>query len=48
MLAKALPVVESVDAAFFASIDLKSEMVTPLQILARANLSKNDGESCCG
>ena len=46
MLAKVLPVVESADAAFFASIDLKnSKMVTTLQILARANLSKKDGES---
>ena len=45
MLAKVLPVVESADAAFFASIDLKnSKMVTTLQILARANLSKKDGE----
>ena len=42
MLAKALPVVESADAAFFASLDLeKSKMVTTLQLLASANLSKN-------
>ena len=47
MLAKALPVVESADADFFASIDLKnSKMVTTLQILAHANFSKNDGEPC--
>ncbi len=37
MLAKALPVVQSADAAFFASINLKnSKMVTTLQMLARA------------
>jgi len=36
MLAKVFPVVESSDAAFFASIDLKnSKMVSTLQILAR-------------
>jgi len=46
MLAKVLPVVESSDAAFFASIDLKNaKMVATLQILARANLSKNNAES---
>jgi len=46
MLAKVLPVIESADAAFFASIDLKnSKMVTSLQILARANLSKKDADS---
>ncbi len=42
LLAKALPVVESADAAFFASIDLKnSKMVASLQILSGANLEKN-------
>ena len=46
MLAKVLPVVETADAAFFASIDLKnSKMVTTMQILARTNLSKKDAES---
>jgi DNA-binding PadR family transcriptional regulator len=45
MFAKVLPIVESADAAFFSSIDLKnSEMVASLQILARANLSKKDTE----
>ena len=47
ILAKALPVVESADAAFFASIDLKnSKIVAALQILERANFSKNDQEAC--
>jgi MarR family transcriptional regulator, organic hydroperoxide resistance regulator len=47
MLAKALPLVESSDGDFFASIDLKnSEMVSSLQMLARVNLGKTDGESC--
>jgi DNA-binding MarR family transcriptional regulator len=41
MLAKVLPVVDSADAAFFSSIDLKnSKMVGELQILACANLLK--------
>ncbi len=41
MLAKALPVVESADAAFFASIDLKnSKIISTLLTLARANLVK--------
>jgi len=45
MLTKALPVVECSDAAFFASIDQKnSKIVTTMQILARANISKNDGD----
>jgi len=48
MLAKVLPVIESADAAFFASIELiNPKMVTALQILARANFSKHGGESCC-
>ena len=48
MLAKVLPVIESADAAFFASIELtNSKMVTALQMLAHANFSKHDGESCC-
>lgn len=48
MLAKVLPVIESADAAFFASIELtNSKMVTALQILARANFSKHAGESGC-
>jgi len=39
VLAKALPLVQSADAAFFASVDLKNaKMVNTLQILARANL----------
>ena len=39
MLARALPIVESADAAFFASIDLKnSKMAAALQMLARAHL----------
>jgi DNA-binding MarR family transcriptional regulator len=47
MLAKVLPVIESADAAFFASLELtNSKMVTALQILVRANFSKH-GESCC-
>lgn len=47
MLAKILPVIESADEAFFASIDLtNSKMVATLQILARTNCSKNTGESC--
>ncbi len=47
ILAKALPIVECSDAAFFASIDLQdSKMVTTFQILANANLSHNGGESC--
>lgn len=45
MLAKVLPIVESADADFFASIDLKnSKMIGTLQILARANLSKKDAQ----
>ncbi|HUD01001.1 MAG TPA: MarR family winged helix-turn-helix transcriptional regulator [Rhabdochlamydiaceae bacterium] len=40
MLAKALPIVEKADAAFFASLDKNSKIVATLQILARANLSK--------
>ncbi|MES2273526.1 MAG: MarR family transcriptional regulator [Chlamydiota bacterium] len=47
MLAKALPVVETSDAAFFTSIDQKnSKIVATMQILARANISKSDGEPC--
>jgi DNA-binding MarR family transcriptional regulator len=43
MLAKILPVIEDSDVAFFASIDAKnSEMVTTLQILARANFAKSE------
>lgn len=46
ILEKVLPVIATADAAFFASIDLKSsKMVTTMQILARANLSKKDAES---
>jgi MarR family transcriptional regulator, organic hydroperoxide resistance regulator len=41
ILAKALPLVASADAAFFTSIDLKNaKLVSLLQKLARANLSK--------
>jgi DNA-binding MarR family transcriptional regulator len=43
MLAKTLPVVESADAAFFASINLKSmdsTMIAALQMLGHANSSK--------
>ncbi|HEY5234994.1 MAG TPA: MarR family winged helix-turn-helix transcriptional regulator [Rhabdochlamydiaceae bacterium] len=48
MLAKVLPVIESADAAFFASLEqTNSKMVTALQILARANFPKHGGESCC-
>lgn len=48
MVAKVLPVVVSADVAFFASIDLKNpQMVTLLQKLLHANLSKRDGESSC-
>jgi MarR family transcriptional regulator, organic hydroperoxide resistance regulator len=47
LLAKVLPVIESADAAFFASLDLKnSKMVTALQTLSHANFSKHDGETC--
>jgi len=48
MLAKILPVIESADTAFFASIELTNpKMVTALQTLANANFSKHGGESCC-
>jgi MarR family transcriptional regulator, organic hydroperoxide resistance regulator len=47
MLAKALPIVESADAAFFASLDQKSsKMINLLQMLVGANQTKNYGESC--
>ncbi len=47
MLSKALPVVKSADEDFFASIGLKqSKIVNTLQILARANFLKSDGEPC--
>lgn len=47
ILAKALPVVKSADAVFFASIDLKnSNIVATLQGLAHANLSKDNEEPC--
>ena len=43
LLAKAIPIIESADAAFFASIDPKnSKIVATLQILARTHLLKND------
>ena len=43
LLAKALPIIESADAAFFASVDPKnSKIVATLQILARTHLSKNN------
>jgi DNA-binding MarR family transcriptional regulator len=46
MLANILPVIERADAAFFASIELTNpKMVTALQILARANFSKYEGET---
>ncbi len=48
MLAKAFPLVESADAAFFAAIDLKnSKIVTTLQKLVHANSSENNCESSC-
>jgi DNA-binding MarR family transcriptional regulator len=44
LLAKAIPIIESADTAFFASIDPKnSKIVATLQILARTHLSKNNG-----
>lgn len=44
-LAKAMPAVESADAAFFESIDLKgSEMLQTLQILARSKPLKTERE----
>ena len=47
ILAKALPVVNSADAAFFSSVDLKnSNMITTLQMLARGNFSINNEEPC--
>jgi DNA-binding MarR family transcriptional regulator len=47
VLAKALPMVESADTAFFANIDQKSsKIVTTLQILAGANFSDNAEEPC--
>jgi len=44
-LAKAMPAVESADAAFFASVDLKgSAILKTLQILARSKPLKNERE----
>jgi MarR family transcriptional regulator, organic hydroperoxide resistance regulator len=43
LLAKTIPIIESADAAFFASIDPKnSKIVATLQVLARTHLLKND------
>ncbi len=43
LLAKALPIVDSADTAFFASIDLKtSKMVATLQLLAGAHFSNSE------
>jgi DNA-binding MarR family transcriptional regulator len=43
-LAQALPVVQDVDTAFFASIDLKNSKIVPtFQTLARVNFSKLAG-----
>jgi DNA-binding MarR family transcriptional regulator len=43
LLAKTLPIIESADTAFFASIDPKnSKIVAMLQMLARTNLLKNN------
>jgi DNA-binding MarR family transcriptional regulator len=48
VLARALLVVESADAAFFAPIDLKSsKIVTTLQMLACANFSESAEEQPC-
>ena len=43
LLAKAITIIESADAAFFASIDPKnSKIIATLQMLARTHLSKNN------
>jgi DNA-binding MarR family transcriptional regulator len=45
-LSKALPAVESADAAFFATIDLQeSKILKILQTLIHNDLSKNNGKS---